>query len=362
MRDGWIRPSGIFHKSDVLTNRVMRFEGGEIARIASLDEVPADAEIVQLEGILSPGFVDLQVNGGGGVQLNNTPTQEGVLAIARAHRASGTAMTLPTVITDKTEVTRRAAEAVLACKGLEGVAGIHIEGPHINPARKGTHDPALIRPLDDETFNLVSMLRTHKLPVMITLAPELAEPGQIAALTRMGAIVSAGHSDATADQIEMAFGEGLAAFTHLFNGMRQMTGREPGVVGAALASDAYCGIILDGHHVDDRMSRIAFSSRISSGKMFLVSDAMATWNGPGSFELYGETIRVEQGRLVNREGSLAGAHIDMSGCVIHALEIGLKKEEALISAITAPAALMGLGIEPAHTLGQRAGDVLLMSN
>jgi len=175
--------------------------------------------------------------------LNSVPTPEGVEVISAARRASGTTSLLPTVITNTPETIRKAALAVVECHGKFGVRGIHIEGPHINPERKGTHNPDLIRDFDQETLDLLKLLRVHGLPVLLTLAPEMVPAGTIAQLVKMGVVVSAGHSNATADQIEAALGEGMQMFTHLFNAMSQMTGREPGVVGTALTSDAWCGII-----------------------------------------------------------------------------------------------------------------------
>lgn len=359
--DQWVQPTAVFDGRRLVRDQRVEVRNGCIGRIEPTTSSAPPGSVRRVDGVLSRGFFDLQVNGGGGVLLNSSSTPEGVRRIAAAHRVGGTTSLLPTVITDHPDVTRRAALAVLECHGQDGVRGIHIEGPHINPARKGTHDPVFIRPLDAETLGLLKLLREHRLPVLLTLAPEMLAPGEIAALNAMGVVVSAGHSDATADQIEAALAEGLRAFTHLFNGMSQMTGREPGVVGAAILSKAWCGVIADGHHVDPRMLRLAFQSRPVRRRMFAVSDAMATWNGPDCFALYDETIAVREGRLVNRTGSLAGAHIDMVGSFRNLLSFGLSMEEALAACVSVPADLMKLEREAGQVSGAPASEIIIVA-
>ena len=278
--------------------------------------------------------------------FNSNPTPSGIKMISKAHRKTGTTSFLPTVITDTPEVVRSAAFAVLETHGKFGVRGIHIEGPHINPERKGTHNQDLIRKIDQDTLDLLEMLRSRELPVLLTLAPEMVPAGMIASMVKMGVVVSAGHTNATANQIEQALAEGVSMFTHLFNGMSQMTGREPGTVGAALASDAWCGIIADGHHVDMRMVNLAFATGDKGAKIFIVSDAMATWQGPNHFNLYGEDIVESGGKLVNRAGSLAGAHIDMCGSISNLLRSGISLETAMCAGISNPAQAMGIDRDP----------------
>lgn len=333
----WLHPRAVYDGETLASDQAIGVEDDCISAIVALADVPLDSTVEPIDAILSPGLFDVQVNGGGGVMLNNTPTRDGVRAIAAAHRSVGTAFILPTVITDLPSVTEYAAEAVLAEWGKGGVLGIHVEGPHINQTHKGTHDPTRIRPFDTHTRSLLEHLRQQGLPVLLTVAPEILPPGTIAELTAMGVTVAAGHSAATAEQTELALAEGLRGFTHLFNGMPQMTSRAPGIVGAAILSDAYCGIIVDGHHVDDRMVQIAFRARPVPGRMVLVSDAMSTVAGPDRFTLYGEEIRVSEGRLVNAKGSLAGAHIDLRTSVERlALQVGIAPQEALAAATTAP--------------------------
>lgn len=294
--------------------------------------------------LASVPFSDLQVNGGGGVMVNSDPSVAGLQAVAAAHRRLGTGDILPTVITDRPEVMEAAARAVAECAGDTGILGLHIEGPHLSPARRGTHDAAYLRPLDGRTVALVEGLRARDIAVMITLAPERADPGLLGALVACGAVVSAGHSSATADQARAAFGAGVGCVTHLFNAMDQMTSRAPGLLGAAINAPVACGIICDGIHVSWDMLRLALAARPAGGRTFVVSDAMGTVGGPDSFELYGRTISVVDGRLVNAEGALAGAHIDMRQSLCNlCCKLGLPLQEALPMLSDVPRAVMGLG-------------------
>ena len=339
----WIRPTAVFDGNHLSTDTLVRIEDDRVVETKSAsDQEPGD-RVDSQDVILAPGLFDTQVNGGGGVMLNSQPTRAGVVAIALAHRAAGTSFILPTVITDAPEITEKAALAVLDERGRNGVLGIHIEGPHISHAHRGTHDTRYIRPLDDLTFDLISTLRGHDLPVLLTLAPETTEPGQIETLSKMGVVVSVGHSAATGQQTAAALREGARSFTHLFNGMPQMTSRNPGLVGAAIDSDVWCGFIADGHHVDFQMLRLAIRARGAPDRMVLVSDAMSTVGGPDHFEIYGETIRVEGGRLVNAAGSLAGAHIDLATSLSNlVVRVGTPLADAIRMATTNPREMMRL--------------------
>jgi len=313
-----------------------------------------------IAGILAPGFVDLQVNGGGGVLLNQTPTPDGMAAIAAAHRRLGTAAILPTLITDAPDVLDRATDAAIAARGQKGIAGLHLEGPHIALARRGTHAAAHVRPLDDHTIALVRRLRAAGVRVLVTLAPEACAPGQIATLAATGAIVSIGHSDATAAEVRAALAEGASCFTHLFNAMSPLLHRAPGVVGAALNSHVPAGIICDGIHVEDDLVGLAIRARPAPDLMFLVSDAMPTVGGPDRFRLYDMEIRVDQGRLVNPEGSLAGAHTTMAESVARLVAaVGLPAETALRMAITIPARVIGAP-ELAQIAGRPLDEIVLL--
>ena len=301
-----IAPDHLWLDGGLRAGMAVRVEDGVVAWVGPVDRARPDLT----PHLLMPGPTDLQVNGGGGTMLNSDPTPEGLKRIVAAHRRRGTAEIMATVITDRPEVTEAAAEAVLAAHGIPGLLGLHIEGPHIAPERRGTHDPDHIRPLDERTVRLVERLRAGDVPVMLTLAPERSDPGLMRRIAASGAVLSAGHSAATADETRAALGAGVTCFTHLFNAMPPMTSRAPGILGAAILSDAFAGIIADGVHVSWDMIRLALAAR-RPGRTFVVSDAMATVGGPDAFELYGQTIRLRDGELVNAEGHLAGAHVDM---------------------------------------------------
>lgn len=356
----WIIPDQLFDGERLLFNSAVLVTEGKVAEIRPVGTLPPVAKALKLPGLLTPGFVDLQVNGGGDVLLNLDPTATGMATMAAAHRRFGTVAILPTVITDAPEVLDRVAKAALAAKGRPGIIGLHIEGPHISVARRGTHAERFVRPLDASTINIVQNLRHAAIPVMITLAPEAVQPGQITALVAMGAVVSIGHSDANADLTRMALAEGASCFTHLFNAMSPMLNRAPGVVGAAINSDAFAGIICDGVHVADEMIGLAIRARPVLDRMFLVSDAMSTVGGSDHFILYGQTIRLQNGRLVNDEGSLAGAHVTMAQSVARLVEmVGQPVEQALRMAITVPARLIGRP-DLSGILGRSVDDLLVL--
>ncbi len=356
MTDVWIAPEQLFDGQNVLTGQAIRVVNDQVTDLA-----PAPQSAHRVKGCLTPGFVDLQVNGGGGVMLNSRPTQDGIATIAAAHRRFGTVAIMPTVITDTPDVLDRAAEAAMAAADQDGIVGLHIEGPHISMARRGTHDATHIRPLDDRTMDVVAKLRQQRVAVMITLAPEAATTAQIATLAGMGAVVSIGHTDAPAEDVEAAIAAGATCATHLFNAMSPMAGRAPGAVGAIINSTVRSGIICDGHHVDDRMIRLAMRARPADNLMFLVSDAMATVGGPDQFDLYGQDVRLDGGRLINIEGNLAGAHVTQAQGVARLVShVGASLAEALRMAVTTPANLMGQD-HRAQVIGQKTRNLVLLS-
>ena len=338
----WLVPKAVFDGSRLRERTALHVIDDAVAGLVPVSALSDPKAVEFTDRIVGPGLLDIQVNGGGGIMLNNVPTPSGVRAIAETHRRLGTSWIFPTVITDRFEVMETAALAVLSEFGRNGVAGIHVEGPHINPISRGAHRAEFIRPFDARTRELLETLRNHELPVLLTLAPECVEPGEIARLTAMGVIVSAGHTAANPAQIRAAIREGLQCFTHLFNGMPPMTSRNPGVAGTAINSNAWCSIIADGHHVDDDMCALAIRARPRKDRMIVVSDAMAATGGTDRFELYGETIRASGGRLVNSEGSFAGALIDLKASVERLItHVGLPVEDALAMATAHPRALMG---------------------
>ena len=320
-------------------------------RILAFEEVPQGVPTERLQaGVLCPGFVDLQVNGGGGVMFNDSPDAATLRRMAKAHRSTGVAALLPTLITDTPDKTEAAIEAVAAAiaEGVPGIIGLHLEGPHLALSRKGAHDGALIRPM--EAADLALILRAAVLlpNLMVTVAPENTSNAQIAAMAEAGVIVSLGHSDADYETSMAAFDAGARCVTHLFNAMSQMGNRAPGLVGAALARDGvHAGLIADGIHVHPASMRNALAAKGEG--IFLVSDAMATAGSDiAGFTLNGREVYRAEGRLTLADGTLAGADLALGRAVrslIHA--VGEPLEAALARAISGPLALlrddMGLG-------------------
>lgn len=328
-------------------------EGGLIA-----SRPPSSADtVIDLEGgYLLPGFIDTQVNGGGDVLFNDSPTIETIARIGAAHRRYGTTSFLPTLISDdldKMDVAMRAVEQAIEA-GIPGVAGIHLEGPFISAARKGTHDPAKFRTLDDAAIALLSSLKAGR--TLVTLAPETCTDDDIRRLTAAGVIVAAGHTDAGFDRMEAAFAAGVSGVTHLFNAMSPLGHRAPGVVGATLENDrAYAGIIVDGRHVAPAALRIAMRAH-PRDRFMLVTDAMPTvGSATKTFTLQGKTIRVVDGVCVEENGTLAGSDLDMETALRNAVAmLGLSVAEASFMASGAPAAFLGLHDRGTLTPGRRA--------
>lgn len=321
------------------------------------------AERVDLGGgALLPGFIDLQVNGGGGVLFNNAPEADAVAAIARAHRRFGTTALLPTLISDDLETMRRAVAAVRAAiaAGAPGVLGIHLEGPYLAPARKGTHDATKFRVPDAGEIALATSLDNG--PTLITLAPERVPADAIRAFVARGAIVFAGHTAGGYEDIRAGLEAGVRGFTHLYNAMSPLQGREPGAVGAALEDrDSWCGIIVDGVHVHPASLRVALAAK-PRGKVFLVTDAMPPVGADDPrYVLYGETITAVDGVVRNAAGALAGSALDMATAVRNTVRLlGLPLEEAARMASLYPAQCLGIDDRYGRiSAGGRADLVLL---
>jgi N-acetylglucosamine-6-phosphate deacetylase len=311
--------------------------------------------------LLLPGFIDSQVNGGGGVLFNDAPSVEVIREIGRAHRRFGTTGFLPTLISADLDVVARAISAVQAAitAGVPGVLGIHIEGPFLNVARKGVHDSAKLRELDTSAVGLLTSLKGGK--TLVTLAPEMTTPEIISKLVTAGVVVSAGHTNATYAEIAKALQHGLTGFTHLFNAMSQLTGREPGVVGAALDDpNSWCGIIVDGEHTDPVVLRLALRAK-RRDRFMLVTDAMPSVGTTArSFDLQGRKIMVSGSVCVDEDGRLAGSNIDMAASVRNAISmLGLPLPEAVRMASRYPAEFLGIAHETGRIApGYRANLIL----
>jgi N-acetylglucosamine-6-phosphate deacetylase len=357
-------PSRVLTPSGFETHRCVLIEHGRIAGLVTRSGCPPGISLQLLEGDLVPGFIDLQVNGGGGVLFNDQPTIEGIEAIGRAHRPFGTTGFLPTLISDDLDVVDRAMRAVeeAIARQVPGVLGIHIEGPFIDPEKRGIHDAGKIRKIDDSAVALLGSLRRGA--TLVTLAPELAPAGSVRALIERGVIVAAGHTGASYEQMRGGLDEGVTGFTHLFNAMSQLVGRAPGAVGAALESSrAWCGIIVDGFHVHPASLRVALAAK-GPDKLVLVTDAMPTvGSDKTSFMLGGRRIHVENGRCAADDGTLAGSNLNMAAAVGNAEQM-LHVDRSTAVRMASLNAARAIGIESATGAIERglSADLVLLDS
>lgn len=333
----------IFTGEEFLENHALIIANEKIEAIVPIGQVDNSIPLYQLGGgILAPGFIDLQVNGGGGAFFTNDTSVNAIQTMLDGHRPTGTTSLLPTLISDTREVHQAGVKAIAdaVALGMKGVLGVHVEGPFFDLGRRGAHNERYIREMEQADIDWLTVSRPFKL--MLTLAPEHTKSGQIKALTDAGVVVCAGHTDAHYEHVIAAVKEGLSGFTHLYNAMRPTTGREPGVVGAALDTpDTWCGIIIDTYHVHAASARVAYQAK-PKGKVYLVTDAMSTvGSAEKSFQIYGETIYEKDGCLVNAEGRLAGSAIGMIDAVrLNTQWVGVELAESLRMASLYPAEYM----------------------
>jgi N-acetylglucosamine-6-phosphate deacetylase len=352
--------------SELVTGHAVMIENGRIVAVIRSDDLPVSVSVRDdLNGqILLPGFIDVQVNGGGGKLFGEAPSVETIRTIAAAHRRFGTTGFLPTIISGDFNQIGRAIAAVDDAieSGVNGVLGIHIEGPFLSRERKGIHDASRFRSLDEDAFRLLTSARHGR--TLVTLAPEETTPQMIARLTKAGIIVSAGHTNASYAQIRVALDNGVTGFTHLFNAMSPMKGREPGTVGAALEDgDSWCGIIVDGRHVSPVVLRIALRLKRSE-RIMLVTDSMpSVGSSEKTFMLDGRKIVAEGGVCVGPDGTLAGSDLDMAGAVRNAvIMLGLDLPTAANMASRNPAAFLGLSEEAGQIAPGRRADLVLVND
>ena len=329
-----------------LPDQIIEIDHGQIIAVRAAERAEIDDRTILSADIVAPGFIDLQINGAGGAQFNFDPSIATLKRIADAARKGGTAHILPTFITAPGNSYFAAMDAVrdALAKGVSGILGLHLEGPFLSPQRPGIHDRDSIRVMTRE--DIEALTEPFSGPLLVTLAPECLPEGAVQALVAAGVSVFAGHSEATAQTVLAAQKQGLCGVTHLFNAMSQLTGREPGVVGAVFASRAlFAGIIADGHHV--AVENLQIAARLLGDRLCLVTDAMLTLGSDlQQFELNGQTIYLRGGRLTNVQGTLAGAHIGMDESVRNMFAFcGLSLGAVLNMASHNPAAALGLGGE-----------------
>lgn len=337
----------LFDGVRLLERQVACFEDGRIVYVGPADAAPKTVQQTDLNNdILFPGFVDLQVNGGGGVLFNDDPCVASLRRMSEAHRNLGVTALLPTLITDTADKTRAAVEAVVEAihAGVPGIAGLHLEGPHLSLVRKGAHDAALIRPMDGDDLDML-LQAAGRLPVLkVTVAPENTTIDQVTRLSRAGVLLSLGHSDADFATCSRYFAAGARCATHLFNAMSQLGSREPGLAGAALAHGSVAaGLIADAVHVHPATIRTAWRAKTGPGRIFLVSDAMAVaGTNQTTFDLGGRQVLRRNGALTLADGTLAGADLDLATAIrVMTQKVGVPLLEALKAATSGPSRVIG---------------------
>ncbi|MBB3316344.1 N-acetylglucosamine-6-phosphate deacetylase [Rhizobium sp. BK181] len=331
-------------------DKALIISGGRVEAIAAAGELPEGDHIRFDGGVLSAGFIDAQVNGGGGRMLNDEPSPASMYMIADGHRPYGTTALLPTLITDTADATAAAIEAAKeAVKTNRGVAGLHLEGPHLAPARKGAHLAELMRPVEEKDVKAFISAKEAIGTLLVTMAAEQVTAKQVRELSEAGVTISIGHSDCSSEAAETRFDAGARGVTHLFNAMSQLGHRAPGLVGAAIDHPSvWCGIIADGHHVDPKALRTALRAKRGEGKLFFVTDAMSlVGSEKDSFTLNGRTVRRERGgfcsKLVLSDGTLAGSDVDMASTIRYGVTyLELTLAEALRMATLYPARFLNL--------------------
>jgi N-acetylglucosamine-6-phosphate deacetylase len=350
----------LFDGHDFSDDQVLTITHGVISAI---DQNTKDVDF-KASGLVVPGYIDLQVNGGGGALFNDSPSIDKLKTIMTAHAKFGTTAMMPTLITDKVEVMTQAADAVAEAiaEKTPGIVGIHFEGPHLSLAKKGTHCAELIRPITDAEWQVLS--RKDIGQVMVTLAPETVSTQDITRMAELGIKVCLGHTNADFVTAQKAVDAGATGFTHLFNAMSPLQGREPGVVGCALLNDhTRAGLIVDGHHVDYASCQLAIKTKPAGG-IFLVTDAMPPVGSEmKEFPLYDRTVFVDNGKLTSTTGELAGSSLDMATAVKNThIELKVPLDESLRMASLYPAQYLYANNELVRgqlTVGMQADMVIL---
>jgi N-acetylglucosamine-6-phosphate deacetylase len=353
-----IHADKIFDGQQYHDHQVLTIEDG---KVLSIDDNTTSVDVV-VKGMIAPGFIDLQVNGGGGVLFNDSPSLEHMKTIITAHSQFGTTGMLPTLITDKVEVMAQAADAMAQAilQKVPGILGIHFEGPHLSVAKKGTHVQEYIRGISDAEWQILE--RQDIGQILVTLAPETVSTDDIHRMVSLGIKVCLGHTNADFKTAQAAMDVGADGYTHLFNAMSPIASRAPGVTGCALLNDhASCGIIIDGHHVDYTTAKLALKTK-PQGKVFLVTDAMSTiGTDQTQFSFFDRTVYLNDGRLTSTTGELAGAALDMATAVKNThLGVGVPLAEAIRMASQYPADYINQGtIRGNLSSGAQADFVIL---
>ena len=365
MTDFAITNARVFDGTDFHNGKAVIVRNGKVDAIVESCDITENINVIDAKNqTLAPGLIDVQVNGGGGILLNDEPNVDGIRAIMEAHRKYGTTAMLPTLITDHRDKMEAAITAVTDAisQDVPGIVGIHLEGPYLNAERKGVHDANIIRPMEGDAIDLLTHLPNGR--ILVTMAPEKAAKGTIKKLADRGVLVCAGHTAGTYNHVQAAIAEGMRGCTHLFNAMSPMTHREPGVAGAAMADDStWCGLIADGYHVHPAVLKVAIHAK-AKGKIMLVTDAMPTVGADEKrFVLGGEEIMATDGRCALADGTLAGSDLDMIAAVKNCVEmVGIDLGEALRMASLYPAAFLKLDDVMGHIAPGYQADMILFDD
>lgn len=338
----------VFDGRTLRRDAVLLVSDGRVAGICDAAGIPKGYDVADTVPIITPGFVDLQVNGGGGIMFNDAPDTTTLARISAAHQAAGTTAFLPTLVTDTPDVVHAAVDAVAdaIAMDLPGVIGLHLEGPHFSPSRKGAHRGDLVRPMTEVDLTFLCDA-ARRLPVLkVTLSPEAASVSQIAALTKAGIIVSLGHCASPYAACKDALDAGARCVTHLFNAMSQIIGRDPGLVGAALSHPKpHVGLIADGHHVHPANIALAANCLMPDQRLFLVTDAMAPFGtNQERFLMNAREVRRSNGTLRLSDGTLAGADLALPEAVVNMVQFTKRPLETVLRMVTSvPAHIIGAG-------------------
>ena len=360
------RGARIYHDGVLIEGQALLTENGKTLAVVAESDIPADAAVHYLDGgILTPGFIETQANGGGGYLVNDRFDADSLAHILAAHRKFGTVAMLPTFITDAQDNYHRAIASIAgAARRVPGILGGHFEGPFLSPEKKGTHNPAYLRVPDASDFACYEKHADALQNSIISLAPERVPAGTVRRIREMGIRVNAAHTMAGKADMQRAWAEGLGGVTHLYNAMPPLAGRDPAVIGSAAELRLYCGIIADGVH-SDPYSLAAACKLIGKDRLLLVTDSMHTIGAPEITEFTlpgGIRVFVKEDRLVNEHGSLAGAHVTLLQCVKNAIRyMHIAVEDALAMAIVNPARYLDRP-DLARITARRLDDILWLSD